>query len=68
MPRISKEVSNICIKCKKETLDGEKVFWLGLEVPYVNLIMHRDCYNEIKDDILPFLQENLEEYLKMYKK
>ena len=36
---------------------------LGIEKPYMNLIMHKNCYMKIKDNLRSFLEKNLEDYL-----
>jgi len=53
----------ICIYCKKEIKKGDDKFMLGLEKPYINLPLHRGCYKKIKNNLLEFLNENLEDYL-----
>ena len=44
-----------CFKCGKE-IDGLKSI-LPLDRPYVNLFMHRDCYNSIENE-LDYVTEN----------
>lgn len=44
-----------CFKCEKE-IEGLKSI-LPLDRPYVNLPFHRDCYNELEDE-LGYVTEN----------
>jgi hypothetical protein len=46
-----------CPKCKKEILSEDIKFMLPLEIPYMNIYFHRDCYLEIEDNIEEFIQE-----------
>ena len=36
-----------CIICNNEILLTELTFFWAFEVPYVNFIVHRDCYKSI---------------------
>jgi len=56
----------VCILCEKEVLPSDKIYWVALEFPYMNLIVHRQCYNAC-EDIDSFIKEHLENYLKLYK-
>ena len=58
--------NQICILCEKEILSSDIVYWIALEVPYMNLIVHRQCYNTC-DSVDDFIKEHLENYLKLYK-
>jgi uncharacterized protein YmfQ (DUF2313 family) len=58
----------ICIVCKKDVLKTDDKKMIGLEIPYVNLYIHKECYNEIKDTLEEFMKENLECYLREMKK
>ena len=53
----------MCIYCKKEIKNEDKKFILGIEKPYMNLKLHRDCYLKIRDNLVEFLEKNLEDYL-----
>lgn len=46
----------ICIFCDKEVIDDE--FTLGIDIPYINLKVHKYCYKTHKDT--NFLQQNAE--------
>lgn len=54
----------ICILCKKEILLEDLKYMIALEKPYLNLIVHRDCYNSC-DNLKEFLSNSLEEYLNL---
>lgn len=44
-----------CFKCEKEIIGLKSI--LPLDRPYVNLPFHRDCYNELEDE-LEYVTEN----------
>jgi len=52
-----------CIVCKKEILDIDSKFMIALEVPYLNLYVHRSCWMEIRNNLDEFMSDNLERYL-----
>lgn len=50
-----------CILCEKEVLKEEKEFFIPVDVPYVNIKIHRDCLLEKGYDfIIQYLTENPE--------
>jgi len=49
-----------CFKCEKEFLPEERIFFLALEKPYVNLLFHHECYKEIKSEETQYLTQNAE--------
>lgn len=50
----------ICLVCKKEVLKDQDKFMVGLDIPYVNLWFHRECYRQIENDINNFVLQNIE--------
>jgi len=36
---------------------------LGIEVPYMNFYVHRECYKRNESNLKEFLEENLAKYL-----
>jgi len=57
----------ICFKCNKEILKEDKRIMIPIERPYLNLYMHRDCYNEI-EEIVKYLNSNYERISKLCRK
>lgn len=55
-----------CIVCDTVADPTQPRYMLGLEQPYVNLFFHRECWEQIKENYVEFLNENLPEYLKKY--
>jgi two-component SAPR family response regulator len=49
----------ICFVCEKEITTEQKKYLLGLDIPYVSLLFHRDCYTSI-EDINVYLQKHKE--------
>lgn len=53
---------NLCPVCKEELLPTDKKFMIPVEVPYLNLYVHRVCWNSVrynlKEFLLRYLQEN----------
>jgi hypothetical protein len=49
----------ICIYCNKEVIDD--LFYLGIDIPYINLKVHKGCWKANKDG--GFLRENKEKIL-----
>lgn len=52
-----------CPVCNEELLADQKKFMIPVEVPYLNIFVHRECWRIIKDDLLNFLTKNIEKYL-----
>ena len=50
-----------CIFCNEETTNLD--FMLGIEVPYMNFYVHRECYKRNESNLKEFLEENLAKYL-----
>lgn len=49
---------NKCPVCNKEILPEETKYMVGLEVPYINIFFHLDCYKTITD-MTEFLNKNI---------
>ena len=45
-----------CIFCDLEVTDNR--FWLGLDVPYVNLLVHKSCWRNNRDSLNEFFTNN----------
>lgn len=57
----------ICPKCKKEILDTELKYMLALERPYLNVYMHRTCYDEVcSSSLMSFVFDNIGLLLEMW--
>lgn len=52
-----------CFFCQDEIVKGDKKFWLPLEKPYTNLPFHRECYNNIEENLLEYLKDNYDRIL-----
>lgn len=50
----------ICIFCKEEVQESDDKFWVGLDIPYINLITHRACFRENKFRLNEVLQREKE--------
>lgn len=48
-----------CIICDLPIGDGDTIFYLGLDIPYVNIKLHRECFHNIKHNINEFLALNV---------
>ena len=59
----------MCFKCfcegKKKPI-GREYFMYPLERPYMNLFFHKDCYQQIKGEILIYLPQNNDNMVKYY--
>jgi hypothetical protein len=53
-----------CPFCLKE-VDNDYM-QIGLDIPYVNLRFHRECYNQIKSNLNDWLTLNLEVWYNKY--
>jgi hypothetical protein len=49
----------ICFICDEEILKEDRRIMVAIEVPYVNLYMHKDCHDKILD-LSAFLTQNVE--------
>ncbi len=38
-----------CFHCNEKVLESDNKFYLGLDIPYINLLFHRVCFWSIKD-------------------
>jgi len=61
--RQKEKIYSKCIVCDIQLEQEDDKFMVALEVPYMNLFLHKDCYNKIKDILLDFLIKNLEKYI-----
>jgi hypothetical protein len=59
------EKKRICPKCLEEVTGI--YYMLAIEVPYLNMFFHMDCYNQIKNDSATLL-EIITNYLQLYTK
>ncbi|HAQ03056.1 TPA: hypothetical protein DCQ22_04150 [Candidatus Nomurabacteria bacterium] len=51
----------ICFHCNEEIEDSQERTMLGLDVPYVNLFFHKNCFNlYVKSDINLYLAQKSE--------
>ena len=50
----------ICLVCRKEVLETDLKFFLYLDIPRVTLVLHRNCFKDVKHKINDVLQENKE--------
>lgn len=50
----------ICLFCNTEIKPDEKKYFFGLDRPYINVFIHRTCYDEIIKD-----QEKMDMFLKV---
>jgi hypothetical protein len=50
----------LCIVCEKEVLPQDEKFYLGVDIPYINLQLHRTCWKDIKDNYCDFLPKKKE--------
>lgn len=48
-----------CFYCDKEIEEGERPFYYGVEVPYINLKFHLNCAKKLTN-IAEFIQQNAE--------
>lgn len=47
-----------CLICNTEVKTTDDKFMLAFEVPYINLFLHRCCYNSVKSNIIEWAEEN----------
>jgi len=50
----------ICIICKEKVEKDQKKFMLALDIPYINLWLHRDCFWFNKENINQILIDNID--------
>jgi hypothetical protein len=55
----------ICIYCKQPILETDNIFWLGFDIPYINLKVHKSCWKQYKNT--NFVSENSMEILSYIK-
>ena len=49
----------ICFICDEEILKDERRTMIAIEVPYINLYVHKDCHDKLLD-LSAFLTQNTE--------
>ena len=58
MTRKSSELQkNVCPVCTKTIEDYDDKFLLGVDIPYDNILLHRDCWNKIRGNLKEWLIE-----------
>lgn len=50
----------MCIFCKEEVQNRNEEFWIGLDIPYLNLITHKQCFRQHKHNLNDILKQNSE--------
>lgn len=63
-----REYSMVCIVCNNTVLSSDAKFMLALDIPYLNLYLHKSCYKKIQNHINEFLSENLQNFMDKYVK
>jgi hypothetical protein len=53
-----------CFICGEKLTEFGGVYMLGLDRPYVNLWFHRDCFNNIEEDLLMYLNTKIDKIRK----
>ncbi len=53
----------ICIVCRKELRLEDDKFMLALDRPYLNLWVHKSCWNQIKDNLKDFFTQEVIEFM-----
>jgi hypothetical protein len=48
----------ICFKCEKPIKEDDPIFMYAIEIPYVNLWFHRDCFEKIENTTEEYLLSN----------
>jgi len=48
----------ICFKCEKVIKEEEPIFMYAIDIPYVNLWFHKECFKEIEDTTEEYLLSN----------
>ena len=48
----------VCFKCEKEIEDEEPIFMYAIDIPYVNLWFHTECFKEIENTTEEYLLSN----------
>ena len=54
----------ICLMCDKEILVDDKKQMIGIDIPYINVWFHKDCYGTI-NGLSSFLQNNTDKIYNM---
>jgi hypothetical protein len=47
-----------CVICDTQYDDSDTLFTIGLDKPYLNLKVHRNCYMQVRDSLKEFLLEH----------
>lgn len=58
----------VCHHCEKAFLEGERQIFIPIEKPYMNLIVHEECYKIVTDNLIEYLTTNLERCYNLFKK
>ena len=52
-----------CPVCENEILADDDKWMLATEVPYLNMFLHKHCWNKVKDNLQLYIQKIVEKYL-----
>jgi hypothetical protein len=58
----------VCSLCDKEISSGEKKYLFGNDVPYLNVYIHRSCFDQNRSNMQEFIPKLFEVYRKWRKK
>jgi len=53
-------IIRVCHHCEKPFLEGERQRYIPVERPYMNLILHAECWELVNADLIQYLSTNLE--------
>lgn len=48
----------ICFKCEKNIKEEDPIFMYAIDIPYVNLWFHKECFKEIEYTTEEYLLSN----------
>ncbi|KKN18892.1 hypothetical protein LCGC14_0951120 [marine sediment metagenome] len=52
----------ICFFCQELVTKKDKKFWYGIDIPYKNVLFHRNCFESI-GDLQSYFETNYERLL-----
>lgn len=52
--------TRVCHHCEKAFIESERQIFIPIEKPYMNLIVHEECFKIVNPNLIEYLTTNLE--------
>jgi hypothetical protein len=61
-------MNDVCLVCGNNILPNDKKYMLACDRPFFNLFIHRECWYNIRENLLDWLKINIEKIVEITNK